>query len=87
MVVSACYGLSFTIVTLAACEPFEANWDKISHPDYRCINTSRFYVAQTSIGAALDILILLMPISPVWAMNAKTSKKIGLTFLFTIGIS
>lgn len=86
MGVTACYGLSFTIVSLAGCQPFEANWDKVSHPDYKCINTSRFYTAQTSIGAALDILILLLPVPLVWAMNTKTSKKVGLTFIFTVGI-
>jgi hypothetical protein len=86
MGVTACYGISFTIVSLAGCQPFEANWDKITHPDYKCINTSTFYVAQTGIGAALDLIILLMPVPLVWAMNAKTSRKVGLTFLFTIGI-
>lgn len=81
------YGVAFTIVSLAGCRPFEANWDKASYPNYQCIDTSKFYIAQTAIGAALDILILLMPIPIVWAMNAKTNRKIGLTFLFTIGIS
>ncbi|KAG8164087.1 hypothetical protein KVR01_006005 [Diaporthe batatas] len=81
------YGISFTIATLASCQPFEANWDKLNNPGYKCINTSVFYVAQGAIGAALDISILLMPIPIVWSMKAKTQRKIGLTFLFTIGIS
>lgn len=81
------YGIVFTIVSLAGCQPFEANWDKSSYPDYKCINTSQFYVAQCALGSALDISILLLPIPIVWAMNAKTNRKIGLTFIFTIGIS
>lgn len=86
MAITASYGIAFTIATLASCQPFEANWDKLSYPDYKCINTSVFYVAQGAIGAALDISILLMPIPIVWAMNARTQRKIGLTVLFTIGI-
>lgn len=86
MAITASYGIAFTIATLASCQPFEANWDKLNHPGYKCINTSVFYVAQGAIGAALDISILLMPIPIVWAMNARTQRKIGLTVLFTIGI-
>ncbi|KAI0014477.1 hypothetical protein F4779DRAFT_624743 [Xylariaceae sp. FL0662B] len=84
--ITAGYGLSFGIVSLAGCRPFAANWDKESYPDYYCINTSRFYIAQAAIGTTLDCLILLLPVPIVWNLALKTSKKIALTFLFTIGI-
>ncbi|RYP42642.1 hypothetical protein DL767_000011 [Monosporascus sp. MG133] len=86
MGITASYGVAFTTATLASCRPFEANWDKLSHPDYRCINTSRFYVAQAAIGAVLDCLVLLLPVPVVWSLALKNSKKFSLTFLFTIGI-
>ncbi|OTA58318.1 hypothetical protein K449DRAFT_449111 [Hypoxylon sp. EC38] len=86
MGITAGYGLSFLIVSLAGCRPFQANWDKVSYPDYQCINTSHFYVAQAAIGVTLDCLILFLPVPVVWTLSLKTSKKIGLTFLFTIGI-
>ncbi|KAI1412246.1 hypothetical protein F5Y13DRAFT_200245 [Hypoxylon sp. FL1857] len=86
MAITAGYGLSFLIVSLAGCMPFQANWDKLSYPDYHCINTSHFYVAQAAIGVTLDCLILFLPVPVVWNLSLKTSKKIGLTFLFTIGI-
>ncbi|KAF2681996.1 hypothetical protein K458DRAFT_371306 [Lentithecium fluviatile CBS 122367] len=86
MGITASYGVSFTIVTLAGCQPFDANWDKLSHPDYKCINTSKFYVVQGAIGAVLDILILLLPLPIIWKLQLKTSKKVGLTIVFTVGI-
>ncbi|KAI0128226.1 hypothetical protein F4776DRAFT_672351 [Hypoxylon sp. NC0597] len=86
MGITTCYGTSFLIVSLAGCRPFQANWDKVSYPDYQCINTSHFYVAQAAIGVTLDCLILFLPVPVVWTLSLKTSKKIGLTFLFTIGI-
>lgn len=86
MGITVSYGISFTIVTLAGCQPFEANWDKPSYPDYKCINTSKFYVAQAAINAFLDISILLLPIPAVWTLKLKRSKKIALTFVFAIGI-
>jgi hypothetical protein len=86
MGISASYGISFTIVTLAGCRPFAANWDKISHPNYTCINTASFHVAHGAIGVILNIAILLLPVPIVWNLHMKTSKKVGAIFLFSIGI-
>ncbi|KAI1386116.1 uncharacterized protein F4822DRAFT_306263 [Hypoxylon trugodes] len=86
MALSAGYGLSFTIVSLAGCQPFEANWDKISYPNYTCINTSHFFIAQAGIGVTLDCLILFLPMPVVWNLSLKTSKKVALTSIFTMGI-
>ncbi|OTA99273.1 hypothetical protein M426DRAFT_89003 [Hypoxylon sp. CI-4A] len=86
MGLSAGYGFSFAVASLAACTPFAANWDKVSYPDAKCINTSHFYIAQAGIGVTLDCLILALPIPLVWALSLRTSKKVGLTILFTIGI-
>ncbi len=86
MGVTATYGLSFTIVVLAGCRPFGANWDQVSHPHYQCIDTSKFYVAQGAIGAVLDCLVLLLPLPIVWSMRLNLRKKIILSFLLSIGI-
>lgn len=86
MGLTACYGLSITIVTLAGCRPFAANWDKISYPNYQCVNTSQFYISQGAIGAFLDIAILLLPLPAIWKLQLKTSKKVAISLLFTIGI-
>ncbi|TRX93370.1 hypothetical protein FHL15_005645 [Xylaria flabelliformis] len=51
---TAGYGISFAITTLVGCIPFAANWDKVSNPNYKCIDTSAFYSAQTIIGTILD---------------------------------
>lgn len=86
MAITTTYGLSYTIISLAACKPFQANWDKISYPDYKCIDTTKFYTSSAAIGAILDVAILITPIPMVWAIQAKTSTKVGLTILFTVGI-
>ncbi|KAI1150271.1 hypothetical protein F4825DRAFT_427485 [Nemania diffusa] len=85
MAITAGYGISFAVGTLAGCIPFAANWDKVSYPDYKCINTSKFYSAQTIIGAILDFSVLLLPIPFVWNLLLPIRKKIALTFLFSIG--
>ncbi|KAI0206834.1 hypothetical protein F4808DRAFT_405488 [Astrocystis sublimbata] len=78
--------MAFTIATLAACTPFAANWDKVSYPNYKCINISSFYTAQAVIGAVLDFAILLLPVPFVWSLRLPTRKKIGLSLLFSIGV-
>ncbi|KAK4173610.1 hypothetical protein QBC36DRAFT_293235 [Triangularia setosa] len=81
------YGASFVIVSLAGCRPFSANWDKVSNPDYVCIETSNFYVAQTGVGAILDCLILLLPTGVIWGLrNMPRRRKLGLWVLFSVGI-
>ncbi|KAJ8109466.1 hypothetical protein ONZ43_g6129 [Nemania bipapillata] len=85
MAITAGYGISFAVGTLAGCIPFAANWDKISYPNYKCINTSQFYSAQTIIGAVLDFSVLLLPIPFVWNLLLPLRRKIALTFLFSIG--
>lgn len=86
MGITTAYGFIYTVVSLAACRPFQANWDKISYPDYKCIDTTMFYTSSAAIGAILDVAILITPIPMVWTIQAKTSTKIGLTILFAVGI-
>lgn len=86
MAITTGYAISFTVVSLAGCSPFAANWDKTSYPNYKCINTSRFYTSQTVIGAVLDFSILLLPIPFVWNLRLPTKKKLGLSLLFSVGI-
>ncbi|KAK4200388.1 hypothetical protein QBC40DRAFT_71452 [Triangularia verruculosa] len=87
MALTTGYGLSFVIVSLAGCRPFAANWDKVSNPDYVCIETSNFYVAQAGVGAILDCLILLLPTGVIWGLRSMpTRRKLGLWVLFSVGI-
>ncbi|VBB84182.1 Putative protein of unknown function [Podospora comata] len=81
------YGIAFVIVSLAGCRPFSANWDKVSNPDYVCIETSNFYVAQTGVGAILDCLILLLPGGVILGLRSmRRRRKWGLWGIFSFGI-
>ena len=82
----SCYGISFTIVSLAACRPFAAQWDK-TIPNYKCIDTSAYYMSRCVIGATLDCLVVALPMPMLWGLRMKLSKKITLTAIFGLGIS
>ncbi|OCL13442.1 hypothetical protein AOQ84DRAFT_436331 [Glonium stellatum] len=85
MGIVCCYGISYTIVSLAACRPFAAQWDK-TIPGYKCIDTSAYYMSQCVIGAVLDCLVVALPMPMVWGLRLKLSKKIALTAIFGLGI-
>ncbi|KAK4681160.1 hypothetical protein QC764_0006140 [Podospora pseudoanserina] len=72
---TTCYGIAFVIVSLAGCRPFSANWDKLSNPDFVCIETSNFYVAQTGVGAILDCLILLLPGGVILGLRSMRRRR------------
>ncbi|KAK4672661.1 hypothetical protein QC763_0006110 [Podospora pseudopauciseta] len=84
---TTCYGIAFVIVSLAGCRPFSANWDKLSNPDFVCIETSNFYVAQTGVGAILDCLILLLPGGVILGLRSmRRRRKWGIWGVFSFGI-
>ncbi|KAI8633185.1 hypothetical protein F5Y19DRAFT_471446 [Xylariaceae sp. FL1651] len=78
--------VSFTITRFAACIPFASNWDKMSHPNYRCIDVAGLYDANGIISAVLDISILVTPVPFIWATQFKTGRKIAIICLFGIGV-
>ena len=80
-----CYGIAFTIATFLSCRPFSFNWDK-TIKDGVCINTSKYFLAQTVIGVLLDALVVALPMPMLWGLKMKVQKKISLTCIFGMGI-
>ena len=85
MAMLASYGISFAIASIAACTPFKYNWDK-TIVNGRCIDISRFYTAQTTLGVLFDIIVVAMPMPMLWGLQMKVHKKVALTCIFGVGI-
>lgn len=81
----ASYGIAFAIASLAACEPFAFNWDK-EIKNGTCINTSKFYTAQTIIGVVFDVIVVALPMPLLWGLQMKVQRKVALTCIFGIGL-
>lgn len=50
-----------------------------------CINQTALYIATAALGAATDLIILIMPIPMVFGLRMARSQKIGLIFMFALG--
>lgn len=85
MAMLASYGIAFTIASLAACKPFAFNWNK-ELPHGTCIDTSKFYTAQTILGVFFDVVVVALPMPMLWGLQMRVQKKVALTCIFGVGL-
>ncbi|KAF7545136.1 hypothetical protein G7Z17_g9410 [Cylindrodendrum hubeiense] len=72
----------FTI-NLTKCSPIEGAWNKTIGP--KCINLTKNWYANAGFSIATDILILLLPLQPLWASKLPVVQKWSLMIVFTLG--
>lgn len=51
-----------------------------------CVNTYMLLIGASTINVFSDLLILLIPIFAVWKLHMSTRRKVGLSFVFAVGI-
>lgn len=73
-----------TIVSLAACRPFRANYDP-TVPGHKCIDKEAFFVWTSLPNIATDVVMLVLPLPIVWGLHNTMRIKIALTFTFVVG--
>lgn len=72
------------IVELAACSPFERNWNPLIKG--KCLDTVGLAVAISAVNLAFDLIIFFLPQKVIWGLQMRIKRKIGISFLFAIGI-
>lgn len=72
-----------TFLFIFICVPVEKLW--YPHLPGRCINQVGTWIANAASTIFTDLVILLMPIPPIWKLQLKQIEKIGLTFAFSLG--
>ncbi|CAH0054246.1 unnamed protein product [Clonostachys solani] len=90
------WGCSFMIFVQAAalvgivlalnlqCKPHRAIWDIRVQGD--CYAISKIQISSGIIFLISDIIILLLPQHIIWKLKLKTSKKIGVSIVFGLGL-
>lgn len=76
--------VSMIIVELAACSPFERNWNPLIKG--KCLDTVGLAVAISAVNLAFDLIIFFLPQKVIWGLQMRIKRKIGISFLFAIGI-
>ncbi|KAI0828783.1 hypothetical protein F5Y06DRAFT_290905 [Hypoxylon sp. FL0890] len=84
LVVHNLFYISMIILELAACSPFERNWNPLVPG--KCINTVGVAVGISAVNLAFDVVIFLLPQKVIWGLQMRTRRKIGISFLFAVGV-
>ncbi|KAL8389048.1 hypothetical protein RB595_008830 [Gaeumannomyces hyphopodioides] len=85
---NVCFFLAFLILNLAACRPlsfFWLGWDG-EHNGHCAVGLVTSNYAQAGIGLCLDVWMLLLPVAPVWGLNMRWKRKLGVLLMFASGI-
>ncbi|KAK2047222.1 integral membrane protein [Colletotrichum somersetense] len=79
--------LAFVILIFAQCRPFSyfwTGWD--GEHEGMCIDLSKLALVHVGLNIALDIVMLVLPVTQIYKLNMDTRKKIGVIAMFQAGI-
>ncbi|KAF6805962.1 CFEM domain-containing protein [Colletotrichum plurivorum] len=80
-------GLIFIFVGVFQCQPISLAWTFwTGEATGKCIDIVKLALAHASINIGLDVWILILPLTQIWTMNLARKKKIGIIFMFSLGL-
>ncbi|KAI1827654.1 hypothetical protein F4861DRAFT_492070 [Xylaria intraflava] len=79
------YYVITTFLEIFACTPIAKAWDPLI-TDGHCINTLALFVASSAVNTASDLIILALPQTIIWRLNASSKDKITVSFVFLVAI-
>ncbi|KAK2029173.1 integral membrane protein [Colletotrichum zoysiae] len=79
--------LSFTVLIFAQCRPFSYFWTRWDgeHKGV-CVDLSKLGLVHVGLNIALDIVMLVLPVTQVYHLKMDMRKKIGVIAMFQAGI-
>ncbi|KAI0455442.1 hypothetical protein F5B21DRAFT_513945 [Xylaria acuta] len=78
------YCVASTVVTIFQCHPIVAAFDK-DVANTTCINTKPFWYTNAFFSITTDIIILLIPMPPIYSLQMPRLKKSALISVFALG--
>jgi hypothetical protein len=73
-----------TLVVLFACSPLEKWWNP--HLPGKCLNLLTFFYAAFAVKLITDLVLFCTPIPVLRKLRISRAKKIGVMFMFSIGL-
>ncbi|KAF4893984.1 hypothetical protein CGCF415_v005022 [Colletotrichum fructicola] len=70
------------------CTPISFNWDgwKRDFGTYRCLDLHRLVNIAGGLSISHDLIILVLPLPLLWGLNTSKRSKIGISFMFSLGL-
>ncbi|KAI3326186.1 hypothetical protein HD806DRAFT_532838 [Xylariaceae sp. AK1471] len=83
-VLNALYYTANIIVENVSCTPKAYWWDKslTGH----CLNGTVLALTSATVNLAFDIIVLILPQRVIWTLNMSTSRRLGVSVIFVIGL-
>ena len=75
--------VAFSIANVFPCNPIHKLWDRKTPG--KCFNLGASWFAYAAFNALCDIVIILLPIYPVWQLQIKWTQKAAIAGVFLTG--
>lgn len=79
------YGVAFMIYFFTNCRPLAYTWDHTILGGH-CSKIANEEISSVSVNMGIDTAIVILPMPVVWRLQMPTSKKFGVSFLFSLGL-
>ncbi|KAL0931313.1 CFEM domain-containing protein [Colletotrichum truncatum] len=80
-------GLVYVSLTFAQCRPLSmywTGWDK-DHSQV-CFDFNKLILTHASINIAMDVWMLILPLTQLYKLNLVLRKKVGVMLMFSVGL-
>ena len=77
--------LVMMIVIIFQCAPVQFFWNHEIAGGH-CINGNDFYFAMAVVSTVLLVTVLFLPLPIIWKLQVSYTRRLGLAFVFTIGV-
>lgn len=84
MLVNVLLYLSGIVATSLACIPLAKLWH--TWLPGKCIDRKALDICTATFNLILDIVILILPQRVIWKLQMTTSRKVGISLVFSIGL-
>ncbi|KAJ0161957.1 hypothetical protein CTA2_5321 [Colletotrichum tanaceti] len=79
--------IAFTVANLNQCRPFRNAWEAWDgkHPGY-CINVYAMFISHAVINIALDVWMIVLPVTQILWLNLRKRQKAEIVLMFGLGV-
>lgn len=79
-------GIAIVVSLNLQCIPHAAIWDLTLRPTSTCFDLYKLQVASAGIQLISDVAILLLPQQVIWSLKMSWRKRMGVSFVFGLGL-
>ena len=84
MVLCACWFIALVGVLAAECIPLKKLW--IPTQAGKCIDQRKLCTGSGFTHVVLDLLILILPLPPIWKLRTSVARKFRASSILTLGL-